>query len=215
MSLGGRVVAAVSPPMGFEIGGDEDAAAMATLRQAAPRIVLVGLGAPKQEAWMARHAHELPNSVMLGIGQAIDVLGGRVPPAPAWMTRVGLEWAFRMCATRGASAGASSSTIRRSSGGCSRSGSADAELLRPDDRLGLIPTSTLAQSALILAGVSETAAENIQAAEPASGSPVRFSPARWLDQRDDALIARLRLLGLGRFWRAPPGGLGRRLAFAA
>ena len=95
-SLGGRVVAAVSPPMGFEIGGAEDAAALETLRQAAPRIVLVGLGAPKQEAWMARHAHVLPNSVMLGIGQAIDVLGGRVPPAPAWMTRVGLEWAFRL-----------------------------------------------------------------------------------------------------------------------
>ena len=95
-SLGGRVVADVSPPMGFTVGGEEDAAALATLREAAPRIVLVGLGAPKQEAWMARHAHELPNSVMLGVGQAIDVLGGRVPPAPAWMTRVGLEWAFRL-----------------------------------------------------------------------------------------------------------------------
>jgi N-acetylglucosaminyldiphosphoundecaprenol N-acetyl-beta-D-mannosaminyltransferase len=33
---------------------------------------------------------------MLGLGQTIDVLGGRVPTAPAWMTRVGLEWAFRM-----------------------------------------------------------------------------------------------------------------------
>lgn len=95
-ALGGRVVGAVSPPMGFEVGGAADAAAVATLREAAPRIVFVGLGAPKQETWMARHAHELPNAVMLGIGQAIDVLGGRVPPAPAWMTRVGLEWAFRL-----------------------------------------------------------------------------------------------------------------------
>jgi hypothetical protein len=33
---------------------------------------------------------------MLGIGQAIDILGGMVPAAPHWMTRVGLEWAFRM-----------------------------------------------------------------------------------------------------------------------
>jgi N-acetylglucosaminyldiphosphoundecaprenol N-acetyl-beta-D-mannosaminyltransferase len=82
--------------MGFVVGGDEDNAAVATLREAAPRIVLVGLGAPKQEAWMARHAHDLPHAVMLGIGQAIDVLGGRVAAAPAWMTRVGLEWAFRM-----------------------------------------------------------------------------------------------------------------------
>lgn len=95
-SLGGRVVAAVSPPMGFEVGGADDAAVMAILREANPRIVFVSLGAPKQETWMARHAHEVPNSVMLGIGQTIDVLGGRVRPAPAWMTRVGVEWAFRL-----------------------------------------------------------------------------------------------------------------------
>jgi N-acetylglucosaminyldiphosphoundecaprenol N-acetyl-beta-D-mannosaminyltransferase len=95
-ALGGQVVAAVSPRMGFAVGSDEDAAAVADLRAAGPRIVFVGLGAPKQEAWMARHAHDLPHAVLLGIGQAIDVLGGHVPPAPAWMTRVGLEWAFRM-----------------------------------------------------------------------------------------------------------------------
>ena len=38
----------------------------------------------------------MPGAVMLGIGQTIDILGGRVPAAPGWMTRVGLEWAFRM-----------------------------------------------------------------------------------------------------------------------
>jgi N-acetylglucosaminyldiphosphoundecaprenol N-acetyl-beta-D-mannosaminyltransferase len=58
--------------------------------------VLVGFGAPKQETWMARHQSDLPQAVMLGIGQTIDILGGRVPAAPAWMTRVGLEWAFRL-----------------------------------------------------------------------------------------------------------------------
>lgn len=45
---------------------------------------------------MVRHAAELPRTVMLGIGQTVDVLGGLVPIAPAWMTRIGLEWAFRM-----------------------------------------------------------------------------------------------------------------------
>jgi N-acetylglucosaminyldiphosphoundecaprenol N-acetyl-beta-D-mannosaminyltransferase len=95
-SLGGTVVAAVNVPMGFEIGGPEDEAAVRTLAAAQPRVLLVGLGAPKQERWMARHAADLPHTVMLGIGQAVDALGGRVPIAPAWMTRVGLEWAFRM-----------------------------------------------------------------------------------------------------------------------
>lgn len=95
-ALGGNVVAAVSPPMGFEIGGSLDDEATRVLVAADPQIVLVGFGAPKQETWMARHQADLPRAVMLGIGQAIDILGGRVPAAPAWMTRVGLEWAFRM-----------------------------------------------------------------------------------------------------------------------
>jgi N-acetylglucosaminyldiphosphoundecaprenol N-acetyl-beta-D-mannosaminyltransferase len=95
-ALGGNVVAAVSPPMGFEVGGPVDEEATAKLKAADPRIVLVGFGAPKQETWMARHQADMPQAVMLGIGQTIDILGGRVPAAPHWMTRVGLEWAFRM-----------------------------------------------------------------------------------------------------------------------
>lgn len=94
--LGGRVVAALSPQMGFEIGSEADDEAVRELVAAQPRILLVGFGAPKQERWMARHAAELPATVMIGVGQTIDILGGRVPAAPDWMTRVGLEWAFRM-----------------------------------------------------------------------------------------------------------------------
>lgn len=95
-ALGAKVVVAISPPMGFEIGGNPDEAAVAQLVEAQPRILIVGMGAPKQEQWMARHQVELPQTVMLGLGQTIDILGGRVPAAPHWMTRVGLEWAFRM-----------------------------------------------------------------------------------------------------------------------
>lgn len=93
---GASVVEWVSPPMGFAVDGAEDLEAVRRLQRIAPRIVFVGLGSPKQEAWMARHQADLPQSVMVGVGQAIDVLGGVVPPAPAWMTRVGLEWAFRL-----------------------------------------------------------------------------------------------------------------------
>lgn len=95
-ALGGNVVAALSPPMGFEIGSAADEEATRTLIAADPRVLIVGFGAPRQERWMAAHAKDLPHTVMLGLGQTIDVLGGRVPQAPAWMTRVGLEWAFRM-----------------------------------------------------------------------------------------------------------------------
>jgi N-acetylglucosaminyldiphosphoundecaprenol N-acetyl-beta-D-mannosaminyltransferase len=95
-NAGADIVAAIAPPMGFAVGGDEDAALMSELHARKPRIIYVGLGSPKQELWMARHAAELPGAVMIGVGQAIDVLGGRVPAAPRWMTRVGLEWVFRM-----------------------------------------------------------------------------------------------------------------------
>jgi len=95
-ALGGNVVAALSPPMGFEIGSAADEEATRTLVAADPRVLIVGFGAPKQERWMAAHASDFPRTVMLGLGQTIDVLGGRVPAAPHWMTRVGLEWAFRM-----------------------------------------------------------------------------------------------------------------------
>ncbi|MEP7379508.1 MAG: WecB/TagA/CpsF family glycosyltransferase [Chloroflexota bacterium] len=95
-ALGGNVVAAVSPAMGFEIAGALDEEATRTLVAAQPRVLIVGFGAPKQERWMAHHATDFPQTVMIGLGQTIDVLGGRVPAAPAWMTKVGLEWAFRM-----------------------------------------------------------------------------------------------------------------------
>lgn len=93
---GAKVVAAISPPMGFAVGGAEDVAAVTELQAAAPGILFVGLGSPKQERWMAGHAAELPQTVMVGVGQAIDILGGKAPEAPRWMTRIGVEWAFRL-----------------------------------------------------------------------------------------------------------------------
>ena len=93
---GGKVVLAVGPPMGFEIGGEADRAVTEQIKQANPQIVLVGFGAPKQERWMAAHRTDLPHAVMLGIGQTIDVLGGKTTAAPMWMTRIGMEWFYRV-----------------------------------------------------------------------------------------------------------------------
>jgi N-acetylglucosaminyldiphosphoundecaprenol N-acetyl-beta-D-mannosaminyltransferase len=95
-SAGANVVAAIAPAMGFAIGGKEDEAAVAQLKAAAPSVVFVGLGSPKQERWMAAHTAELPQTVMVGVGYAIDILGGKTKAAPRWMTRIGVEWAYRM-----------------------------------------------------------------------------------------------------------------------
>lgn len=95
-ALGGQVHATASPPMGFAVGGPQDREAVERLAEAEPQVLFVGLGSPKQDQWMAAHAADLPRTVMVGVGQAIDVLGGFQPAAPAWMTRIGLEWAYRL-----------------------------------------------------------------------------------------------------------------------
>jgi N-acetylglucosaminyldiphosphoundecaprenol N-acetyl-beta-D-mannosaminyltransferase len=59
-------------------------------------VVLVGVGAPKQEKWMARMRPLLDAPVLAGVGAAFDFISGRKRQAPAWMQRRGLEWLFRL-----------------------------------------------------------------------------------------------------------------------
>lgn len=93
---GGLVAEALSPPMGFEVGSDDDVRLTKRLQDSDVGIVFVALGAPRQALWMEHHAKELPATVFVGVGAAVDTLAGVIPIAPAWMTRVGLEWAFRL-----------------------------------------------------------------------------------------------------------------------
>ena len=63
----------------------------------APAVVLVGLGAPKQERWIADHAERLPSArVLVGVGGAFDMWGGTLRRAPGWMHALGLEWLWRL-----------------------------------------------------------------------------------------------------------------------
>lgn len=66
------------------------------IRDARPDFVWVGLGAPKQEAWMAAASAELAPSLLFGVGAAFDFLAGSVRRAPEWMRRLGLEWFYRL-----------------------------------------------------------------------------------------------------------------------
>jgi N-acetylglucosaminyldiphosphoundecaprenol N-acetyl-beta-D-mannosaminyltransferase len=68
------------------------------LEQVQPQVVFVAYGAPRQDIWVARHSHELPDSVRvaMGVGGVFDYLSGRVPLAPAFMRKAGLEWLFRL-----------------------------------------------------------------------------------------------------------------------
>ncbi len=61
-----------------------------------PHIILVNLGAPKQELFMQRYKNELNCKLIIGAGGTIDFLSGKVRRAPQWMRRVGLEWLWRL-----------------------------------------------------------------------------------------------------------------------
>ena len=62
-----------------------------------PQVLLVAYGAPRQELWIDRLGDRLPAvAVAIGVGGAFDYLTGRVPRAPLWMRRVGMEWLFRL-----------------------------------------------------------------------------------------------------------------------
>jgi N-acetylglucosaminyldiphosphoundecaprenol N-acetyl-beta-D-mannosaminyltransferase len=74
-----------------------DAEIVEQIRTVAPAIVLVGLGAPKQERWIARHAGDLPTvRIAIGIGGAFDMWAGRLRRAPRFLHRIGLEWVWRL-----------------------------------------------------------------------------------------------------------------------
>ena len=62
-----------------------------------PHVLLVAYGAPRQELWIDRMSDRLSGvAVAIGVGGAFDFLTGRVPRAPVWMRRVGMEWVFRL-----------------------------------------------------------------------------------------------------------------------
>lgn len=85
-----------SPRMGFALGDHEDDRLISSLVSQAPDVVIVCLGAPKQELWIDRHRHELPGAVIVGAGATIDVLAGVQPRAPKIFRRTGTEAAFRL-----------------------------------------------------------------------------------------------------------------------
>ena len=90
-----QVAGAYSPPF-RELSADEDAQIVAKINATHPDIVWVGLGAPKQEYWMASHQELLTAPVLIGVGAAFDFHTGRKKQAPRWMQRSGLEWVFRL-----------------------------------------------------------------------------------------------------------------------
>ncbi len=91
-----RIVGSASPKVHVDGDQQEVADALAAGHRAGARLVLVALGSPKQEIVMFRHGWRLPEATFVGVGASIDFLAGAVRRAPQWVSRAGLEWAYRL-----------------------------------------------------------------------------------------------------------------------
>ena len=84
------------PPFGFDRDEAQLAAIDAVIRDAAPDIVFVGLGFPRQELLITRLVAEFPAVWFLGCGGSLTFAAGHISRAPQWMQRNGLEWVHRL-----------------------------------------------------------------------------------------------------------------------
>ncbi|PSB23622.1 WecB/TagA/CpsF family glycosyltransferase [Stenomitos frigidus] len=67
-----------------------------TLKDTQPRLILVGLGVPRQEFWIAKHRHLCPNAIWIGVGGSFDIWAGVKTRAPGWLRDNHLEWVYRL-----------------------------------------------------------------------------------------------------------------------
>ncbi len=79
----------------FEKDSEEEV--IKQINELQPNVLFVALGAPLQEKWIAKHQHELKVDVATGQGGTFDYEAGRIPRAPKWIQKIGMEWLWRLC----------------------------------------------------------------------------------------------------------------------
>jgi N-acetylglucosaminyldiphosphoundecaprenol N-acetyl-beta-D-mannosaminyltransferase len=85
-----------SPPFGFEHVPEECDRIVAQISACQPDLLIVGLGAPKQELWVHAHKERIEAKVVICAGATIDFIAGSKARAPVWMRQSGLEWLHRI-----------------------------------------------------------------------------------------------------------------------
>ena len=91
------VVAAHSPSFGFEQDEAECQRILDMIRQSSATVLVVGVGAPKQEKWIVKYHQQLPNiNIFMGLGAALDFEAGNKLRSPKWVSNLCLEWLHRL-----------------------------------------------------------------------------------------------------------------------
>lgn len=91
----GITIAGMYSPPFRELSEEEDQEVIKLINDSKPDFVWVGLGAPKQEIWMAQHQGKV-TGLMVGVGAGFDYYAGNIHRAPAWMQDLNLEWFYRL-----------------------------------------------------------------------------------------------------------------------
>jgi N-acetylglucosaminyldiphosphoundecaprenol N-acetyl-beta-D-mannosaminyltransferase len=78
------------------MGREESEEEVAAIREAKPDVLVVGMGVPLQEKWVASHRSALEVPVCWCVGALFEYMSGQRARAPVWMRRAGLEWLFRL-----------------------------------------------------------------------------------------------------------------------
>lgn len=89
-----QIAGMYSPPF-RPMTEEENKAIVERINETNPDFVWVGLGAPKQEKWMAAHQGKV-NGLMIGVGAGFDYHAGNIERAPEWMQKSNLEWLYRL-----------------------------------------------------------------------------------------------------------------------
>ena len=89
-----KIVGIYSPPF-RTLTEEEDMEVIEKINQSKADFVWIGLGAPKQEYWMAAHQGKV-KGFMVGVGAGFDYIAGNISRAPIWMQKCNLEWLYRL-----------------------------------------------------------------------------------------------------------------------
>lgn len=90
------IVGAHSPSFGFEKNENECAELVHIVNESGANVLLVGVGAPKQEKWIMKYRHQMSNvKVFMALGATIDFESGLLQRAPKFLQKIGGEWLYR------------------------------------------------------------------------------------------------------------------------
>ncbi|HAC64637.1 MAG TPA: glycosyltransferase [Cyanothece sp. UBA12306] len=78
------------------LSSEEEKNWLKTLSEQQPKLILVGLGVPRQELWIRQHRHLCPHAIWIGVGGSFDIWSGAKDRAPSWLRNNNLEWLYRL-----------------------------------------------------------------------------------------------------------------------